>query len=365
MRNRLIAVAALMAYAAIGAAFGAQEPNAAGFEQALVKARVHPVQWDTPGDPERAIALYDQVLAAYPKHPRISEVKLDLLTLLTISLEVKHLERANGIVKDLVRSTEASTTLGYNARIKMVYFQVDKSRHQSFEDLPSAWAVLGELEKAWGKKSVEWANIVRYRARLLRREGRPLQALIALSDYYRQTYEWPKEHWTRLKQNDPEQYRAFRQMFQLLNNEVVMALGACKGPEAFRVMRSAHPGFKSNIRVMRAWKEYQRKYILGEDETFEGMRRRIYKEGMKRLDANSPSARAAAGASGASSQPSQAPSRSAVEAATRPSDGPTAEDNATDTRNAQPALLALVGVLALVAAGAACLLFRQRKRRTA
>lgn len=354
MRFGLVTVTALMAYASTVSALKAQEAARDGFEQALAKARAYPIQWNTPGDCERAIALFDQVIAAYPEHAQVAEAKLGLFTILAISEKTEHLERANSMIKELVRSTDAGKPLGYTARLELIYFQTDRSRHRSFEDLPSAWDALGEIEQAWDRKSLEWANAVTCRARLLRREGKNVEALRTLSEYYRVTYEWPREFWLAMRENDPVRYRAFRKRFQYLNNEIVMALNACRGPEASRVLRSAHPGFTSNPRVMAAWKEYEEKYILGEDETFETMRERVYREGMERLDVERIPGSANGSPSVAASQPSEATSRFALRAAGK-------EDDTVRESGSMVVVWWIGGITLLVGAVAAITILKRKQ----
>lgn len=284
MIRGMIVASILVLCSSSGSLLWAQGAKPAGFEQALESARSYPIQWNTPGHCEHAVALFEQVIAAYPHHPRIAEAKYGLFTVLAISDNEKYLTRAHGIINEVIQGTDAATPLGCSARLSMVAFQVNKARHHGFEDLPAASAALGELEKVWGERTVERANIVEHQAMLLRREGRNEQALVALISYFRESYTWPGEYWVRMKNDAPEQYSAFRLAFMQLNNQAVQAIAASNGPETSRLLRSAPLGFLSQPLVVAAWKEYEEQYILGEGETFETIRERVYRDAIGKMN---------------------------------------------------------------------------------
>jgi hypothetical protein len=283
--TRMVVVAIIvMSCSCSGSLLRAQGAEATGFEQALESARRYPIQWDTPGDFEHKVALLDQVIAEFPEHPRIAEAQYELFRILAMSDEEKYLARASRVINEVIQETDAATPLGCSARLGMVAFQIDDARHCDFEDLPAAWAALSELEKVWGQRSVERANIVGYQARLLSREGKNEQALVTLIDYYRETYTWPNEFWEQMMNDAPEQYRAFRRAFMVLNNQAVRAIGASRGLETSRLLRAAPLGLISHPRVAAAWKAYEEKYVLGEGETFESVRDQVYRDALSRTE---------------------------------------------------------------------------------
>jgi len=340
MTRSIMVALILMSCSSSGSLLWAQGTEAAGFEEALESARSYPIQWHTPGDFEHAVALFEQVIADFPEHPRIAEAQYGLFEVLAMSDGEEELARAHGIINEVIQNTNAATPLGCSARLSMVAFQVNKARHHGFEDLPAAWAALSELEKVWGQKSVERANIVKHQAMLLRREGRNEEALAALISYYRETYTWPEEFWAQMKNDAPEQYRAFRRAFMLLNNQAVQAIAACNGPEASRLLRSAPLGFIAHPRVAAAWKEYEEKYILGEGETFETIQEQVYRDALSKKDLDSMGPES----------PDKAPDPSAPQSKDSRSVGPGATPSAVDVAQGDTGNTVSIGRVLVVGA---------------
>jgi hypothetical protein len=244
------------------------------FEQELKAAQSYAVQMREPESVAHGVALYDRVLADFPDHPRRLEAEFAEFQLLRCCTEAKYLAYADTLIRDVAAYADARTTLGWESRIALVHFQIDEARHQKYEDLALAEKCLAEADTVRDRAAPQRARWVATRARLLRREEKPDEALAALLDYMAEVLQRPTV-WESL--TDQGQYRRFGDAYTEVHNELMGVIHAAKGTRADTLLRAspAAPSLLWDQDFWPEWEAYEKREVFKNGETFHDLTKQV------------------------------------------------------------------------------------------
>jgi len=262
----------LFLYCPFVAAQEARDP----FDEALEAAISHPMQWDetthrfTANSREAKIEMFEKIIREHGNHPRLLDAKLAEFRLLARLDEWDYLVKADRLIREIISDASVETPLGREARLAFVYFLANATRQPPFEedDFALAATVLNEMEVGLDPMSIERARWIEHKAKLLVEEGKSVEALTTLVEYYRETYEWPKEMWETMIADDPAHYEKWQKAFRELNWEVCKAIASTDDPQIFAILRDAPLGIFVDTDVYDTWKRFEERYFT-DGKTYE------------------------------------------------------------------------------------------------
>lgn len=257
MSMRLIGLCFLLG---IGDATAADPPKT--FQEAMDRAENYSVQFDDPESIQEGINRYYEVIAGFPKDPRVVEAKIGLLDILRSDAKnPSSLAQAAKLLRELLGGADLSTASGQDIAFRYLDFHLWESQGLPHQDLAHCRKVLDQLsESAKPAPRSLLALRTRHRVAMLHiREGDPTKGMSDCIDILGSANQWAQSgFWQEVFQKSPTDYRDYQTELNRIASTACVALLKATDDRAAALLRREEQILAQYEHLSKELKRYER-----------------------------------------------------------------------------------------------------------
>jgi hypothetical protein len=200
------------------------------FESALADARAYRIRVDDPARWQEKVNRFASILARYAAHPQIYEAELEIIALLIGDSSTDSLDKADLLLRDLLRRVRLEEAAGQKIRLKFLEFQIGFCAGTARQDLLFALRVADELFAYASDREDRTLRLMAaaYRSRALFAQGNPVDALRIAVDELVSAAKWASHGGLEAVLKDGnDRYHAFLDAYEQLETVAANVLDGC------------------------------------------------------------------------------------------------------------------------------------------